>query len=125
VWPDTSREGLAQLFSRTEFLIDQSYLEGLGLMPLEAAFCGCIPVTGGSGGAQYIFKDGENAIVTNGYKHLRETLDRIESFTDTEKDSLRDGAMKLRTELNLELGLQDAVDYFSSGINRSARPFMQ
>ena len=109
---NTSRQSLAELFSRSEFIIDQSHLEGLGLLPLEAAFCGCIPILGQRGAAEYFFKDGENSITINGYKNLAQSLDRIDQMTEREKHRLRTNGMKLRSEFHLEKGLQDAVREF-------------
>lgn len=109
---DTSRQSLAELFSRSEFIIEQSHLEGLGLLPLEAAACGCIPIIGQRGAAEYFFKDGENSITINGYKNLAQSLDRIDRMTEREKKRLRTNAMKLSSEFHLDLGLQDAVRAF-------------
>ncbi len=109
---NTSRQSLAELFSSSEFIIDQSHLEGLGLLPLEAAYCGCIPILGQRGAAEYFFKDGENSITINGYKNLAQSLDRIDQMTERDKDRLRTNAMKLRSEFHLDIGLQDAVREF-------------
>jgi glycosyltransferase involved in cell wall biosynthesis len=110
---DNSREALAHLFSRTEFIIDQSHLEGLGLIPIEAAFCGCIPIIGSRGAAEYIFRDGENAIVLDGYRNLKESLHRLQHLSPADKAQLSQNAMKLSDERNLELGLLDAERFFS------------
>ena len=119
---DTSREALAHLFSHTEFIIDQSYLEGLGLLPLEAAFCGCIPLLGSRGGSEYIFQDGKNSITINGYKNLTKSLDRVQALTPDEKIRLSMNAMTLRSELNLEIGLSDAIKQFSDISGFQGRP---
>lgn len=118
---DTSREALARLFSETEFMIDQSHLEGLGLLPMEASFCGCIPIVGSRGAAEYLFQDGENSITINGYKNLKAALDRVSALTEGEKDRLRRNAMAMRTEYNLEIGLKDAVEAFTTLLERSAK----
>src|SRR5262249_49230738 len=41
---DLNQRDLAKLLSRVGFYLDCSYMEGLGLLPLEAAFCGAIPI---------------------------------------------------------------------------------
>jgi len=110
---DTSRQSLAKLFSQNEFIIDQSHLEGLGLLPLEAAYCGCIPILGQRGAAEYFFNDGENSISINGYKNLAQSLDRVDTLTEREKERMRVNAMKLRSEFHLEKGLKDAVREFA------------
>lgn len=52
---------LRQLFSQVGFYLDNSYFEGLGLLPLEAAYCGAIPILNHKGGTQNIFFDHLNA----------------------------------------------------------------
>lgn len=120
MYEDTSRQGLAKLFSRTEFFIDQSHLEGLGLLPLEAAYCGCIPILGSRGAAEYFFRDGENSLTINGYRNLATTLDRVRDLTRVDKERLRKNAEKLRVEFNLEIGLKDAVREFADLIRFTA-----
>jgi len=52
---------LRKLFWQVEFYLDCSYFEGLGLLPLEAAACGAIPILFRNGGANELFKDKINA----------------------------------------------------------------
>ena len=50
-------DGLAKLFSQCQFYLDLSLMEGLGLLPLEAAMCGCLPVMTKKGAPDLIFGD--------------------------------------------------------------------
>ena len=50
-------DGLAKLFSQCTYYLDLSVMEGLGLLPLEAAFCGCRPVMTKKGAPDLIFDD--------------------------------------------------------------------
>lgn len=52
-----SGDGLAKLFSHCTYYLDLSVMEGLGLLPLEAAFCGCRPVMTKKGAPDLIFDD--------------------------------------------------------------------
>lgn len=104
VMKDTSRTAVAELFSRTEFLLDHSYLEGLGLLPLEAAMCGCVPIIASKGAPEYIFQDGYDSIRLTGYKTLEQTLERITSLTQTDLAALRKNAARLRTMFTLQKG---------------------
>lgn len=108
--PDTSREALACLFSRTEFILDQSYLEGLGLLPLEAAFCGCIPILSLRGPQEYIFTPGKNCIDIPGVKTLGKTLRQIDALSDRAKNKLRRHAMALRDRYALPQGLMESTE---------------
>lgn len=116
----TDRDILADLFSRTEFLIDHSFSEGLGLLPLEAAFCGCIPIIAPHGGPEYIFTDAHDAVLLRGYKHLREDIDRIDRLSDMDKQNMRMNALKLRDRYGLTEALQKAAEALDA-IARSGR----
>lgn len=114
VLKDTSRDALATLFSRTEFIIDESYLEGLGLVPLEAAFCGCVPILSSKGAPEYFLRDGENCIRIPGYLGLASLLDSIASLTPGRIAALRRNCLKLRTTRGLPQGLESARSAFAS-----------
>lgn len=121
---DTSREALAYLFSRTEFILDQSYLEGLGLLPLEAAFCGCIPILSLRGPQEYIFTPGKNCIDIPGMKTLGKTLRQIDTLSDRAKNKLRRHAMVLRDRSALPQGLLESTEALRmlSGANMPVPP---
>ncbi len=104
----TDPDALAELFSRTEFLIDQSFAEGLGLIPLEAAFCGCIPVRRPRGGGEYIFTDGETCIELRGYKYLREDIDILTGMTQEDCERMRKNMLQLRMKYRLQESLKKA-----------------
>jgi glycosyltransferase involved in cell wall biosynthesis len=105
---NTQREALATLFSRTEFFVDCSRFEGLGLLPLEAAFCGCIPLLDVAGGPEYIFTNGKDCIDIGGYRHLPATIESIVNLTSNEKRTLSSNALKLRSKYALPDGLRKA-----------------
>ena len=105
VLQSTERTAIADLLSRTEFLIDHSYLEGLGLVPLEAAFCGCVPIIASKGAPEYIFRDGHDCIRLTGYKDLRATLDRIASLSPAAIGKMSANCLKLRDAFTLGKGL--------------------
>lgn len=109
----TDRAVLADLFSRTEFLIDHSFAEGLGLLPLEAAFCGCIPIIAPHGGPEYVFTDNVDSMVLHGYKHLREDIDRIDLLSDMDKQKMRTNLAHIRDRYSLPGALQKAAEALS------------
>jgi len=113
----SDRRGLAHLFSSTEFLVDYSFAEGLGLLPLEAAFCGCIPVLHPHGGPEYIFTDSENSIILGGYKTLKHDLDRITGLAETDKARMRENMTALRSAYGLRAAMKKAEEALDGIIN--------
>jgi GT2 family glycosyltransferase len=55
-------DGLAKLFSRCQYYLDLSLMEGLGLLPLEAYFCGCTPVMTRKGAPDLIFGEDKGVV---------------------------------------------------------------
>ncbi len=118
----TDRDTLAHLFSRTEFLIDHSFSEGLGLLPLEAAFCGCIPIIAPHGGPEYIFTGSVDSMVLRGYKHLREDIDHIDHLSDMDKQKMRANLSRIRERHSLPEALQQVSDSLSIIANSGQSP---
>lgn len=54
-----SKVELGKIFREATILLDPSLIEGLGLIPLEAAACGCIPIIGTRRSYMGLFKDDE------------------------------------------------------------------
>jgi glycosyltransferase involved in cell wall biosynthesis len=50
---------LGEIFRKSQILLDPSFMEGLGLTPLEAAACGCIPIIGARGSYKELFEKGK------------------------------------------------------------------
>ena len=49
---------LGDLLRKSQFMLDPSFMEGLGLAPLEAAACGCVPIIGARGSYKELFQQG-------------------------------------------------------------------
>ena len=113
VMTSLDRDSLATLFSKTEFILDQSFVEGLGLLPLEAAFCGCIPILSARGAAEYLFEDGVNCIRIPGYRNLGNLLNGIAALMPDRIAELRENTLKLRSQLGLPQGLAAAHQAFA------------
>lgn len=54
-----SKVELGRILRESTILLDPSFIEGLGLIPLEAAVCGCIPIIGTRKSYIGLFKDDE------------------------------------------------------------------
>lgn len=50
---------LGEIFRKSQILLDPSFMEGLGLTPLEAAACGCIPIIGARESYKELFEKGK------------------------------------------------------------------
>ncbi len=70
-------DGLAKLFSKCGFYLDLSVMEGLGLLPLEAAFCGCRPVMTRKGAPDKIFSATESAVILDSHLDYQAGVEKI------------------------------------------------
>jgi glycosyltransferase involved in cell wall biosynthesis len=100
---ELSQDEMAKLFSKVDYFVDFSVFEGLGLLPLEAAFCGAIPIYSQRGGADEFFRDGENAIVVPGPSHYSEAFRKLCALADgpaEKREAIRSAAKRLRSQLS-------------------------
>ena len=112
-----SKGELGKLFRESTILLDPSLIEGLGLIPLEAAACGCIPIIGTRKSYTGLFKDDEKPYL------------EVSSFLDPEevvqkiKDANSTNYSKLFSEYILRVdwgsGYQKAFDEINSILEKS------
>lgn len=95
---------MARLFSEVEFYLDFSLYEGLGLLPLEAAFCGAIPVMTRKGAPETIFTPGENAIIVDGFLDFQDIVSKIVEVDSPRLAEMRRNALQLRAEVSEQAG---------------------
>ncbi|MBB2973016.1 hypothetical protein, partial [Mesorhizobium sp. RMAD-H1] len=98
---------ISKLFSQVGYYLDCSHMEGLGLLPLEAAFTGCIPVVAQELGLQGIIENGKNAIVLPsefpGVEFYRQLL-------ENPMEELRRTAPALRDIVSVEAAVDRFID---------------
>lgn len=101
---------LAKLFSQVGYYLDCSHMEGLGLLPLEAAFSGCIPIIAQELGLEGIVTNGENVIVlpsefpgTDFYRKL---------LSDN-NEAIRENGVKIRDKISLESAVSSFIQQIS------------
>lgn len=70
-------DGLAKLFSRCEYYLDLSLMEGLGLLPLEAYLCGCKPILTKKGGPDTILSGKPGVIWLDSHLDYEACLQKI------------------------------------------------
>lgn len=95
-----SPEELAELFNKVEYLIDCSLFEGLGLIAMEAAYCGAIPIILHNGGADGVFTHKDNAIFIEDRLNLQAASKEITSISDEDKQKLSANAKKIFHKYN-------------------------
>lgn len=106
---------LARLFSRCSFFVDASIYEGLGLLPLEAAFCGAIPVMPHNGGAADILERSNGALFYSGASGLGDIVHTIVSLNVEETQDLRRRAISTRDRVSFSAGVDKFIDLFLVG----------
>lgn len=103
-------EQLAELFSSVEFFIDTSVYEGLGLLPLEAAACGAIPVMIQNGGAASILQDKGGVILFEGAGTVDKVAEQLDSLSDEDKKHLMQSAIAGSQIVSFEKGAEHLIE---------------
>ena len=94
---------LAKLMSRMGFYLDCSYMEGLGLLPLEAAFCGAIPIVGELQGLTGILVPDKNCLqLPDRYANAGFFRDLFRGASQGDLQSMRTSAESLRETVSEE-----------------------
>ncbi|WP_211101716.1 glycosyltransferase [Azospirillum brasilense] len=95
---------VAQLFSQVEFYLDFSLYEGLGLLPLEAAFCGAIPVMTRKGAPETIFTHGRDAVFIDNFLDIDAVARTIATIEQSDLEDLRRGGQALAHRVGEQRG---------------------
>jgi len=101
-----SPKELRKLFSSVGFYMDCSYMEGLGLLPLEAAFCGCIPILAREQGLKGILEKDVS------YLALSEDFPGpgfFETIRTMSKEPLQKGLVDLRSRVSHERAVEEFI----------------
>lgn len=98
---------MSQFFRKMDYYLDCSYMEGLGLLPLEAAFSGCIPIVADINGLEGIIEDGINCI-----RLPREYpgIGFYKSILNTDNSGLRSKAVSLSELVSLEKAVEKFIN---------------
>ena len=79
---------MAQIMRRVKVFVDTSLHEGFGLMPLEAALCGCAVVTSDSGGVRDFMPYFDGELIPGSadpYLHLEAIAKELNSYKPTQQ----------------------------------------
>jgi glycosyltransferase involved in cell wall biosynthesis len=106
---------LAKLYRESDILVDASFHEGFGLVPLEAMMSGCVVVSSDSGGVNDFLVDGNNGRiikeVNKPEQYLRATLELAQDRNRLEQ--LRTRALARATELQSSKAYNKYHNYFA------------
>jgi glycosyltransferase involved in cell wall biosynthesis len=99
---------LAKLMSQVGFYLDCSYMEGLGLLPLEAAFCGAIPIVGELQGLTGILVPDKNCLqLPDRYANSGFFQDLLRRASEGHLESMRTSAESLRESVSEKKALAE------------------
>ena len=107
---------LAKLFSTVEYYADFSFFEGLGLLPLEAAFCGAIPIITKTGGSNQIF-DSKNSIFLNNIFELDAIWHQLQNMSRQETIEMSQAAQNLRERYSSRVSVPKLVQYLENELS--------
>lgn len=99
---DLSASGLSELFNSVGYYLDFSYFEGLGLLPLEAANCGAIPILKHNGGSDNIFVNGQSAFFINDLFGTKDFFKTLYNKNEGEIYNMRHHALNISKKISLQ-----------------------
>jgi glycosyltransferase involved in cell wall biosynthesis len=101
-----TKNELGNWFRRSKILLDPSLIEGLGLIPLEAASCGCVPIINSRNSYQGLFHSGFKPFVeVPNYLDPQLIIDKI---IQIDKDNNYDAYSKTLLDLDMNSGLNNS-----------------
>jgi GT2 family glycosyltransferase len=99
---------IAKLMSQVGFYLDCSYMEGLGLLPLEAAFCGAIPIVGELQGLTGILVPDKNCLkLPDRYANSGFFRELLRRTSEGQLESMRTSAESLRESVSEKKALAE------------------
>jgi glycosyltransferase involved in cell wall biosynthesis len=112
-----SKVELGKIFRESKILLDPSFIEGLGLIPLEAAACGCIPIIGSRKSYHDLFKVGQEPYLeVSNFLDPDEVLQKIEDVNRTNYSKV---FSEYILSVDWAIGYQKAFDEIKSILRKS------
>ncbi|HTM81131.1 glycosyltransferase [Asticcacaulis sp.] len=102
---------LRQLFSEATYMADLSIFEGLGFLPLEAAFCGCIPIFTKKGGVDTIFEDKKNAFILTDHTAITTIAGILLNLSDTERAGMAIAVKEIKERVSFEAAFKHFTNF--------------
>ena len=112
---------LARLYRESDILVDASFHEGFGLVPLEAMMSGCVVVSSDSGGVNEFLVDGENGAIVREVNKPERYVEAVLSLAANRQqlERLRANALKRASELDGARAYRGYLEYFSRLLSAS------
>ena len=101
-----SKKDIFKLLNKTEFFLSTSYLEGLGLPPLEASFCGCVPILTKLNGLDGILIPGVSCILAEEFTSIN-----FWKNLQIQKNKLKNFGQNARNTVSIEKAAQELCQY--------------
>lgn len=98
---------LSKLFSQVGYYLDCSHMEGLGLLPLEAAFSGCIPIIAQELGLKGLVADKEEVIVL---PSEFPGINFYRSLLTHDNHQMRETGKRLQDKVSIESAVSSFID---------------
>ena len=113
-----SETQLSALFNNTMFYIEPSFYEGLGLLALESAMCGAIPLARRNGAIESIFGDSIKDLYWSTTSELQE---KIKEITEIPYKELEEISIKIEESIrnySSETGKEKFIALINLEINK-------
>jgi GT2 family glycosyltransferase len=110
-----SHRKIGRLLASVGYYLDCSLMEGLGLLPLEGAFSGAIPILAQPNGLDHVVQDRVNSFILP--SHFENAEFFAELFKNTSVDgneAVRRAAIAISQSVNEDLGYSDFVSPFKN-----------
>ena len=112
---DLDSHKIRMLFNEVEFYMDLSIFEGLGLLSLEAAYCGAIPILSYNGGSNFIFDDNQTAFFIHPLTG-DDFFDNLKNISSEQIDAMRIKCQFLSKKYSLEYACCEFMEYIYNDI---------
>ena len=106
---------LPRLYRESDILVDASFHEGFGLVPLEAMMSGCVVVSSDSGGVNEFLVDGENGTIIREVNKPERYVEAVLGLANNRQqlERLRANALARASELDGARAYRGYLEYFS------------
>ncbi len=110
------RKAVSTILKKTDIYIDTSFMEGFGLMALEAMAAGAVPVLSQSFGIEEYAKDGENSFIINEVNNADAFVARIDELikNKTKLKEMSKNAKATSKLFDIDDRVNEYINYFKN-----------
>lgn len=116
-----SRKQIAEIFQRSDVLIDASLTEGFGLMALEAMTAGNVVIVSNSGGVSEYINNGENGFLIDNVNNIYDYIDALDKIIKKPElyVKIKQNCKKLVSKYDYDNIIDKYILFFQKGIQRN------